>query len=686
MKTVGLRSIRSKFLIIFMPIMIAAMLLLSFVSYQTSKSYINKEIDSKMDYKIDHTITSIQMVLEKHRRIPESLARAVETIGTQATKEQYAALMEKFAMINDATFGAGVWFEPNKYAPDMKYFGPYAYKDGDKAVYTEDYSTAEYDYFQWDWYKMGMNTKEKAVWSEPYYDDVSKITMVTTTAPFYDNAGNFMGVTTSDIDLTSIQKMVNDIKIGEAGRAFLIDKAGLYLADADASKIMKVKLSEDANKSLAAVSKEILGGKKASGSYSDAEGNNIIYYAPIPETGWILTLVVPEKQLLQPLNDLLLKLVPVIVVSIAVIAFLMLLISSYITKNIRKVLDFGESLGNCDLTHTITLKAKDEMGELAAALNKAGQSTRGLVSEIVESVSDIASSSEELSALTEEIASKMQYINSSTDHIVSGTETLSATTQQVSSSAEEISNTTEVLFRKAEETNSSAKEIMSRAVETKDLGKKSMDKATFMYEEKSLKILKAIEEGKVVNEVRVVTEAIASISSQTNMLALNAAIEAARAGEAGKGFAVVADEVRKLAEQTSESAKSIQDMVDKVQVAFNNLSQNAGDILDFIEKEVKPDYQLLVETGERYEKDAELINKMSQEVATATRTMSESISEIREALHSVAGTAQESAASSEDILGGVNETTLSIEEIAKSTQHQAELAENLNNIVQKFKI
>lgn len=669
-----------------MPVLIAAMLLLSFISYQASKSYINKEIDNKMGYKLDHVITSIEMVLEKHRRVPESLARIVEVDGNQMTKEQYAALLGKFAMINDASFGAGVWFEPNKYDPAVKYFGPYAYKDGDKTVYTDDYSTAEYDYFQWDWYTSAKSTKDKAVWSEPYYDDVSTITMVTTTAPFYDKDGNFLGVTTSDIDLTSIQNMVNDIKIGEGGRAFLIDKAGLYLTGEDTSKIMKVKVSEDANKSLAAIANELMSGKKASGTYSDENGKNMVYYAPIPETGWILSIVMPEKELYQPLRDLILKLIPVIIISITVIGLLMLFITSYITKNIRKVLSFGESLGNGDLTNTIVLNTKDEMGELANALNKAGQSTRGLVTEIVESVGDIASSSEELSALTEEIASKMQYINNSTEQITKGTETLSATTQQVNASAEEISNTTEALFRKATDTNISAKEIMKRAVETKELGKKSMDKATSMYEEKSLKILKAIEEGKIVNEVRVVTETITSISSQTNLLALNAAIEAARAGEAGKGFAVVADEVRKLAEKSTESAESIQGMVDKVQTAFNNLSQNAGDILEFIEREVNPDYKLLVETGERYEKDAELINRMSEEVATATSNMSESISEIKKALQNVAGTAQESAANSEEILGGVNETTLSIEEIAKSTQHQAELAENLNNIVQKFKI
>lgn len=93
------------------------------------------------------------------------------------------------------------------------------------------------------------------------------------------------------------------------------------------------------------------------------------------------------------------------------------------------------------------------------------------------------------------------------------------------------------------------KEIQKRAVEVKDKGVSSARIAKELYKEKQGSIVKAIEDGKVVEDIRVMAESISNIASQTNLLALNAAIEAARAGEQGRGFAVVAEEVRKLAEQ-----------------------------------------------------------------------------------------------------------------------------------------
>lgn len=681
-----LRTIRSKILVMLLPLIIISMLSLTVISYQTSKNLINNEIDEKMNYKIDQTVSSIEKTLYAHKRVAESLAKTVEVDGNQLTKEQYVSLLKGYVDINKDTLGAGVWFDPYKYNADTQYFGPYAYRDKGEVVYTDDYSNPEYDYPNQDWYKIGMNMNDSAAWSVPYLDPVTGITMVTATAPFYDVNKQFIGVTTADIDLSSLQKMVMDIKVSKSSKAFLLEKDGMYIADADTAKVMKVNIQEEKNTSLASLGKEMISEKRAKGEITDNNGKSIVYYAPIPETQWILAVSMPESELYQPLRNLLSSLIIVIVAAILIISVLVTLLGSFITRNIKKLLAFGEALGNGDLTYKININTKDEIGELAGALNKASDSTRQMATEIICSSEEISAASQQLTATIEEISAKMNYINQSTEHIAKGMEDLSATSEEVNASSEEISSTTSILAQKADDTSVSSRGIKVRAAEIRDKGQASIKNTTSIYEEKQKNIIKAIDDGKVVEDVRIMADSIASIAAQTNMLALNAAIEAARAGEAGKGFAVVADEVRKLAEQSSQAVTNIHNTVNLVQEAFNNLSQNSKEVLSFIENSVMDDYKLLVETGENYEKDAELISKVSGEIADATKAMSETMAQVSIAVNSVASTAEKTSSDSNEIMVSINENSHAIDEIAKSAQSQAELAEKLNQAVRRFKI
>ena len=122
-----------------------------------------------------------------------------------------------------------------------------------------------------------------------------------------------------------------------------------------------------------------------------------------------------------------------------------------------------------------------------------------------------------------------------------------------------------MLSNKALEGSNIASNSKERAIEVKNNGIISIEETRKLYNEKKKKGLRAIEDGKIVENIKVMADTISSISEQTNMLALNAAIEAARAGEQGKGFAVVAEEVRKLAEQSSLAVPNIQDTIVKVQ-------------------------------------------------------------------------------------------------------------------------
>lgn len=378
--------------------------------------------------------------------------------------------------------------------------------------------------------------------------------------------------------------------------------------------------------------------------------------------------------------------ITILVVAVVISIVLGALLSLYIARGLRGQVRFAQALGDGDLTYAVQVNGNDELGELAKALNQAKENIKNLVEHIISRSEDVTAGSQELSATVEEITAKIETINLYTTDIAKETEEISSTTEEVTASIQEIDSSITVLANRAIQGSNEVVQIQEKAKKVSEQGEESKIKAEELYKEKHKNIIHAIEEGKVVDEIRTMADAISDIAAQTNLLALNASIEAARAGEQGRGFSVVAEEIKKLAEQAAVNASSVKTVIDRVQGAFSNLSDNAHEVLEFIESSIENDYELLVQTGHSYENDSEFISSMSEDIASMAEQMNATVEEVAKVIQAIASGTQETAAHSNEIMASVNETAMAMEQVSTTAQNQAGVAEQLAFLIHKFKI
>lgn len=373
------------------------------------------------------------------------------------------------------------------------------------------------------------------------------------------------------------------------------------------------------------------------------------------------------------------------------VAFLIILFMAYILgKNIvnplMKIKEFAKRLSDYDFSMPIVITRKDEFGQTGLALNAAQENVSNLVKLIMEDSQDMTAASEELSAIVEEVSSKAEAIDEAVNNITAGMQESSATTEEISASVQEVDSSINILSSKAMEGSNNANEFKGRATEVKNNSEKAITETRNLYDIKQNNMEKAIEDGKVVDSIKIMADTIGSIAQQTNLLALNAAIEAARAGEQGRGFAVVAEEVRKLAEQSSEAVINIQDTIVKVQNAFKSSIDTGSDILEFINTRVHEQLDAYGQTGNQYFNDSDFVSRMSEDIAAMSEEITATIGEVSNAIQNMAGASQKSSEEAVTIKEGMDETTKAIEQVALTAQSQAELAEKLNEVIKMFKI
>ncbi len=681
-----LTSIKMKTLLIIMPMLLLVMIALSGISYYYSRQLIEKELAQRIEMQMQATLAGFHTKLVNHKTIPETLARVVEKGGDSISKEQYASFLKNvLSAKNELTLGAGIWFAPGAYKPEIRYFGPYAYKDKGQIAYTEDYEKAEYDYPNQDWYKMAANTGETVVFSAPYYDELTKITMLTASAPFYDANKKLRGMITADMDITSLQQSVVNIKVGEKGWAFLLGKDGTYIADRNPEKVMKAKISEDANPSLAEAGKLLLQGKAVKTSFNENKESYLLYSAPLGETGWILALAMPESEIYGPLNKLLSRQVIIALLAIVLVTFGIVFYARFITNNINEVKRLSNLMAEGDLRQKVEINSADEFGQMGENFNRMLQNLQRLLHKIMDNSQQVAASSEQLTANAQQTAKATEHIAQSIQDIAGSIEAQAASTSATTNSVNVISSEISHISTNMKNVTEMTAQTADRAVEGNKVVNQAIGQMTLINDSvgSAAGVVNIL--GDKSREIDQISSLITNIAGQTNLLALNAAIEAARAGEQGRGFAVVADEVRKLAEQSETAAKQISSIINEIQQETGRAVQIMGEST------------ASVQTGISMVNQAE---GAFREIQTAIQRVACEASDIAQAIGSIASGADNIAASVRHISESTNQTSASIETVAASTEEQnasmeeiqaasvmlAELAGELDEAMQHFKL
>jgi methyl-accepting chemotaxis protein len=196
----------------------------------------------------------------------------------------------------------------------------------------------------------------------------------------------------------------------------------------------------------------------------------------------------------------------------------------------------------------------------------------------------------------------------------------------------------------------------------------------------------SVESSKSVNAIRDLTEEILSIASQTNLLALNASIEAARAGEAGKGFAVVAEEIRQLADNSRNTANSIQEISDEVVTSVKQLADSSDKLIQYVSTNVLDDYDKFVTASEQYSNDADTLENIMTDFERKTVTLIDSSANVSERISRISGTIEEENERVSAFSSAVDKILSDINQIQDCTNVNEGVSNDLKQEIAKFSV